>query len=749
MAGGHVIPAGAEANSIREASMGQKVLYREWRPKTFDEVVGQTHIVNALRQAVKTGELAHAYLFVGTRGTGKTSLAKIFARAVNCLHPTPDGNPCNECEICRGILDGSLLDVIEMDAASHNSVDNIRKITDEVLFLPTLAKYKVYIIDEVHMLSVQAFNALLKTLEEPPAHVIFIMATTDPQRILPTILSRCQRYDFKRIPPAAMQERLALIARENNIPIDEEGLRTIVSRSEGALRDAISLLDQSRTVFSGKIGREEILSMTGVINDELLEEIVLALVRGDADRLLLSIDHLIMEGGDLQRFTVSLLSYFRDILVCKTSRQPERLLQLPQRTMQTLKSLAPRYSQETLIRQISHLTRLQQEMKTAANPRITLEVGLIRMLDQMKIRRLDASEAAVREAQASVSEKEEADAAAPEDRSEDPGELPPEEEAGEETTEDFPDEAAFSEALEEFAGQEAAQKKEAAEADESDEEDDDDAYASSYQEEEDSEEYAGSGAEDEAREEEDGRERSAALEEVSLEDKLDALEEMLDLSPGSPDSKTDSAEAAESAAAAKDLPSPAPEADREDAEPEAAEAEDAAGDFDGLILDFSAETGSSERASEKASGKASEKKQAPAHEEAAEEKKAAAGEEELPEGFDPLRIWQDFIGRLTEQEPLLGILLNSYPHQFAGRTFSVEVPAERKAIYDKIKSRKNQTLLEQVFARVKPAGEWHLSVSLEGGEKDASDKGDPLEPAWIKKMRRAAKELDIPFNKED
>ena len=374
-----------------EGFMSDKVLYRAWRPLDFDQVVGQEHVVSALRQAAINGSIAHAYLFSGTRGTGKTSLAKIFARAINCPNISAEGNPCNNCDICQDAIKGTLLDIIEMDAASNNSVDDIRKITDEVLFLPTVAKYKVYIIDEVHMLSTAAFNALLKTLEEPPAHAVFILATTDPQRIPATILSRCQRYDFKRIKTHDMHDHLALIAKDNNINISEDGLLTIINFSEGALRDAISLLDQSRSIYADKvITRDDILNMVGVVSDEFLEKIIYNLVSGNVDELMLSIEKLIVEGGDISRFTSSLAQYLRNLLVYKTSRAPEKILQVNTRTLATLGKLAKIYSTQNLIDDIAFIANLQQELKYSENPRITLEVALIQLLQNVKNNRASA-----------------------------------------------------------------------------------------------------------------------------------------------------------------------------------------------------------------------------------------------------------------------------------------------------------------------------------------------------------------------
>ena len=363
--------------------MSERVLYREWRPLNFDQVVGQEHVVAALRQATISEEIAHAYIFSGTRGTGKTSLAKIYARAINCTNTQENANPCNACNICTSAIKGNLLDIIEMDAASNNSVDDIRKITDEVMFLPSLTKYKVYIIDEAHMLSTAAFNALLKTLEEPPAHAVFILATTEPQRIPATILSRCQRYDFKRIKPEQMLNRLKLIAEENNIAINDDALMTINVLSEGALRDAISLLDQARNVYSGNITRDDILAMSGIISDDFLEEIIFSLLKGDVDELMQGINTLILEGGDLSRFVTSLSQYMRNLLIYNTTKNPENILQAPSRTLSSLGKLSPLYSSQELIEQITFLSNLQQDLKHSETPRITLEVNLIQLLQNV------------------------------------------------------------------------------------------------------------------------------------------------------------------------------------------------------------------------------------------------------------------------------------------------------------------------------------------------------------------------------
>ena len=359
--------------------MSYLALYREWRPKTFDEVVEQKQAVYALRQAVKNRQIAHAYLFSGTRGTGKTTLAKIFSRAINCLDPQ-DGNPCNQCQICKGILDGSLMDVVEMDAASNNSVDNIRRICDEVVFMPSLAKYKVYIIDEVHMLSTGAFNALLKTLEEPPAHAVFILATTEPHRLPATILSRCQRYDFRRIPQDGIAARLKEIATADGIDLTDEALEAISSFADGAMRDAISLLDQARASIPGKIERNDVLALAGITQDDFMLNMGAAVINGRISDLLAGIDELVMGGRDLARFISDLAQFFRNLLICQVSATPEKLIQATDQTIAEMKQLSAQTGYKLLIKLIEELSEIGAELRWSSDARTSLEVGLIRII---------------------------------------------------------------------------------------------------------------------------------------------------------------------------------------------------------------------------------------------------------------------------------------------------------------------------------------------------------------------------------
>lgn len=356
--------------------MGHLALYREWRPQNFDDVVGQEQVVYPLRQAVISRDIGHAYLFCGTRGTGKTSLAKIFAKAVNCLDPH-EGNPCNACEICEGINKGSLLDVLEIDAASNNSVDNIRRITDEIVFTPSQAKYKVYIIDEVHMLSQGAFNALLKTLEEPPAHAIFILATTEPQRLPATIISRCQRYEFRRIPSEKIIERLGKIAEKEKINISGDGLAAIARIADGALRDAISLLDQCSSGFSGRIEKDDVLRLSGMVQDEFIADFTEALFDQDLSQLLRSVEELQMSGRNIRRFLQDFIRTLRNLLVCKLSQDSSTLPELSDKDLKRLQGLAARISRPALMGLIVRMSALDNDLRWAGDPRTSLEIALI------------------------------------------------------------------------------------------------------------------------------------------------------------------------------------------------------------------------------------------------------------------------------------------------------------------------------------------------------------------------------------
>ena len=361
--------------------MGHLALYREWRPQNFDDVVGQEQVVYPLRQAVISQDIGHAYLFCGTRGTGKTSLAKIFAKAVNCLDPH-EGNPCNVCEICEGINTGSLLDVREIDAASNTSVDNIRRITDEIVFTPSQAKYKVYIIDEVHMLSQGAFNALLKTLEEPPAHAIFILATTEPQRLPATIISRCQRYEFRRIPSGKIIERLSIIAEKEKIDISAEGLAAIARIADGALRDAISLLDQCSAGLSDHIEKDDVLRLSGMVQDEFIADFTEALFDQDLSKLLRAVEELQMSGRNIRRFLQDFIRTLRNLLVCKLSQDPSTLPELSDKDLKRLQNLAARISRPALMGLIVRMSALDNDLRWAGDPRTSLELALIAEMNE-------------------------------------------------------------------------------------------------------------------------------------------------------------------------------------------------------------------------------------------------------------------------------------------------------------------------------------------------------------------------------
>ena len=358
-----------------EASMIYTALYRKFRPLKFEDIVGQEHITKTLKNQVMAGRVGHAYLFNGTRGTGKTSAAKVLARAVNCLNPQ-NGEPCNECEICKAALAGSLTDIVEMDAASNNSVEDVRIIRDEVNFLPTLAKYRVYIIDEVHMLSTGAFNALLKTLEEPPAHVKFILATTEPQKLPATILSRCQRFDFKKISEENIEKRLKYICDESKIEITEEALKIIAVLSEGAMRDALSILERCIQEGNDKIDENLVKDLVGIPKLEFINGIAKSIVLYDIEEALRIIDEVIKQGKDINNLVWEIIKYIKDILVYKTS---EKLEIYNKNEIEQIKMLADKISKERLLQIIYDLSELQNNMKWSTQKTLLFQVEIIKL----------------------------------------------------------------------------------------------------------------------------------------------------------------------------------------------------------------------------------------------------------------------------------------------------------------------------------------------------------------------------------
>ncbi len=360
--------------------MAYVALYRRFRPKTFDEVVGQEHIVKTLKNQIENNRIGHAYLFSGGRGSGKTSTAKILARAVNCEHPI-NGEPCNECEMCKQALEGSLVDITEMDAASNNGVDNIRDIREEVEFIPTAAKYRVYIIDEVHMLSTGAFNALLKTLEEPPAHVIFILATTEPQKLPMTILSRCQRFDFKRLSIENIMKRLRVICDETNTKIQDGALRFIAVLADGAMRDAISILDRCIAEGEEEITEQRVRELVGIPEFEYLIQMADALISSSVDNVLEKAEKLIAEGKDLNVFLWELIKLMRDLLVLSTCKEIDVY---QEEEKEKLKVLLQKTNKNRLIELIEGLSSLSNEIKWATEPDIILETGFIKLCTEVE-----------------------------------------------------------------------------------------------------------------------------------------------------------------------------------------------------------------------------------------------------------------------------------------------------------------------------------------------------------------------------
>ena len=349
-----------------------RVLYRKWRPTQFSDIVGQEQVTVTLKNEIVSSRLSHAYLFIGSRGTGKTSCAKVLAKAVNCLNPH-DGNPCNECEICRGIDSGAIVDVVEIDAASNNKVDNIRDLREEVNYTPIKAKYRVYIIDEVHMLSTGAYNALLKTLEEPPAHVIFILATTEAHKVPATILSRCQRFDFNRITPDKISDRLRFVCEQEGFTIDDEAALLISRLADGAMRDALSILDQCAGK-SENITARSVSETVGLIGDEYLFRISDAIYSEDTQTLLSCVDELYSRSMDMERLCAELCNHFRNCLICKVSKDPKTLIASTDNEISKYRELASKFNASQLLYFLDKIRQTQDKLKFSLNRRVDMEL---------------------------------------------------------------------------------------------------------------------------------------------------------------------------------------------------------------------------------------------------------------------------------------------------------------------------------------------------------------------------------------
>ncbi len=359
--------------------MSYLVLARQWRPQIFEEVIGQRPITQTLQNAISQDRVSHAFLFTGARGVGKTSTARILAKALNCERGPRQTNPCNACTNCREITDGTSMDVIEIDGASNRGIEEIRELRENIRYKPTKSRYKIYIIDEVHMLTREAFNALLKTLEEPPPHIVFIFATTEPYKIPATILSRCQRYDFKRIPLKEMMENLRRIVEKEGIQISPRGLQMLVRESEGSMRDAQSLLDQVISYGGKEISDADIAEVLGLIDRKILSDTIEAIASRDAKRCVEIVETIYQYGYDIQRYCQELLQTLRHLILLKVSESSEELIELPPEELEGLKRQAERFSFEQLNHLFSLLLKGEEEVSQSAFPRTMLEITLIRM----------------------------------------------------------------------------------------------------------------------------------------------------------------------------------------------------------------------------------------------------------------------------------------------------------------------------------------------------------------------------------
>ena len=359
--------------------MSYTALYRKFRPQEFSDVKGQDHIVTTLKNQIKADRIGHAYLFCGTRGTGKTTIAKIFAKAVNCEKPV-DGSPCGECATCKAIAAGSSMNVIEIDAASNNGVDNIRQIREEVEYRPTEGKYKVYIIDEVHMLSIGAFNALLKTLEEPPSYVIFILATTEAHKIPITILSRCQRYDFRRISIDTIAARLSELMEEEQVAVEEKAIRYVAKAGDGSMRDALSLLDQCIAFYLGQeLTYDKVLETLGAVDTEVFSRLLRQILDKNISAAIATIEELVVEGRELGQFVTDFTWYLRNLMLVQSSDDMEDVLDISSENLALLKEEAAMVDTDILMRYIRIFSELGSQIKYAAQKRILIEIAVIKL----------------------------------------------------------------------------------------------------------------------------------------------------------------------------------------------------------------------------------------------------------------------------------------------------------------------------------------------------------------------------------
>ena len=359
--------------------MSYTALYRKWRPTGFADVKGQDHIVQTLKNQITGQRIGHAYLFCGTRGTGKTTIAKIFAKAVNCEHPV-DGSPCGECESCQSIVSGRSMNVVEIDAASNNGVENIREIREQVQYPPTEGRYRVYIIDEVHMLSTGAFNALLKTLEEPPSYVIFILATTEVHKIPITVLSRCQRYDIRRITIETIAARLRELADAEQIPVEERALTYLAKAADGSMRDALSLLDQCVAFHFGTLlTYDNVLEVLGAVDSSVFSQLLREILAGDTAGCIHRLEEMVIQGRELGQFVVDFIWYLRNLLILKTTEDAEAMLEMSEDNLRLLREEAKMVNGETLMRFIRIFSELSNQLRYASQKRVLIEIALIKL----------------------------------------------------------------------------------------------------------------------------------------------------------------------------------------------------------------------------------------------------------------------------------------------------------------------------------------------------------------------------------